>query len=67
MVDLRKKEEKEFHQNSKELFLEAQNAVREREEAYNQVTCYFYVYNVLLTLFSCLQCPNKEKHDLMNN
>ena len=35
-ADLRKRQEKEYNKKSKELYLEAQNAVRLREEAYNQ-------------------------------
>ena len=35
-ADLRKKQEREYNLKSKELYLEAQNAVRLREEAYNQ-------------------------------
>jgi len=43
-ADLRKKQEREYNQKSKELYLEAQNSVRLREEAYNQVRVIFKVF-----------------------
>ncbi len=42
-ADLRKRQEKEYNKKSKELYLEAQNAVRLREEAYNQACVTFEI------------------------